>query len=113
MGLRDRLKRLERESSSERWALICPECGWEITVYGDVPLDLIVYQWHEMAGDENPGKGYHPSLTKLVEHEHDANLFLEKKSGLWMYEQSVSGMNPEKGPGMRRPQSSTAADSGG
>jgi hypothetical protein len=115
MALRGRLKRLEQEREGKRWELLCPECGWEITVRGDVPLDLVVYQWEEgsEAGDVNPGKGYDPNLTKLIEHEHDANLFLEKKSGLWMYEQSVSGMNPDKGPGIRRPQSSTAATVGG
>ena len=113
MVLRRRLRSLEKEKEGDRWELVCPECGWGITVYGDVPLDLIVYQWEELAGDEDPPNGYDPSLTKLVEHEHDANLFLEKKSGLWMYEQSVSGMSPEKGPGMRRFQSSTAATVGG
>jgi hypothetical protein len=107
MGLRGRLRRLQKKTEGNRWELVCPECGWEITLYGDVPLDLIVYQWYEMAGDENPGSGarYDPNLTTLVEHEHDANLFLEKKSLLWMYEQSVSGMNPEKAPSMRRLQS--------
>jgi hypothetical protein len=110
-GLRREVEKLKK-SGAGRWDLRCPECGWEIALYGDVPLDLIVYQWEEMSGDENP-KGYDPSLAKLVEHEHDANLFLEKKSGLWMYEQSVSGMNPEKGPGIRRFQSPDAATVGG
>jgi hypothetical protein len=100
-SLRRQVDKLNR-TSLEKWELKCPECGWEITVYGDVPLDLILYQYREMTGAEDPGKGYDPSLKELVEHEHDANLFLEKRSGLWMYEQSVSGMNPEKGPGFRR-----------
>src|SRR5687767_2309275 len=98
MGLRDRLKRLERETEGEKMDLRCPECGWEITVFGDPPLDLIVYRWQQGQpnSEQSHGPGFattHPSLVRLAEHEHPAKDFLEKRSGLPLYSREVSGMN--------------------
>jgi hypothetical protein len=98
MGLRRWVKRLERETEGEKMNLRCPECGWEITVFGDPPLDLIVYRWQQgqPKSEESHGPSFattHPSLARLAEHEHRAEDFLEKHSGLPLFSKEVSGMN--------------------
>jgi hypothetical protein len=96
--VRSRIKRLERNTEDEKMDLRCPECGWKITVFGDPPLDLIVYRWQQ--GQPNSEQSYgpsfatmHPSLERLAEHEHPAEDFLEMRSGLPLYSREVSGMN--------------------
>jgi hypothetical protein len=93
MGLRDRIRRLQRESGSDRWDLVCPECGWEVTLYGDVPIDLLVYDWEQGYTGETYGPPPHPLLVELAEHEHPANNFVDKTSELNIHHPSVSGIN--------------------
>jgi hypothetical protein len=94
-GLRRRLERLEEKSGYQKMVLVCPTCSEEITVYGDAPVDLIVYKWKQgqPKTDEAYGPPPHPSLVKFAEHEHDPSNFLEKTSGLPLYSPQVSGMN--------------------
>jgi hypothetical protein len=100
MALRDRIRRLSRDNEDEKWELRCPVCGWETTIYGDVHVDLIVLDWHKyqwehgVKGYRDPKEAYHPSLVELAEHEHDEEFdFVEKRSGLNLYNPAVSGMN--------------------
>ena|SRR5215212_1204064 len=96
MGFRDRLKRLSRETDDVRWDLRCPECGWEITLLGDVPVDLIVHGWEQSqpeSGRASSAKRLDPNLAKLAEHRHDPEDFIEKRSGLPLYHPAVSGMS--------------------
>jgi hypothetical protein len=87
VGLRDRIRRLSREGGSDKWELRCPVCGWEITCYGDVPLDLIALDWERSQPEPNL-TGYHPDLLRLAEHEHDPEDFIDKRSGLPLAEAS-------------------------
>jgi hypothetical protein len=92
MGIRDRLKRLEEQSGLERMTLGCPECGEEFVVFGDAPLEYIVYEWSKGIDRED----HHRTpwgMLRAFEHEHDASAFLEKSSGLPFLSKSVSGMN--------------------
>ena len=88
-----RLRHLERETEGARWDLVCPECGWEIVVYGDAPIDLIVIEWSQGVDSETHGPPPHPSLVKLAEHEHDPFNFVERTSGLPWMSREVSGLN--------------------
>ena len=96
---RDRVKRLEKKAEGNRTELVCPACGWEITVYGDVWVDVIIYDWEKYQWDHghreygHPTEGLHPSLVRLLDHEHNPGEFIEKKSGLSLYHPTVSGMN--------------------
>jgi hypothetical protein len=45
MGLRDKLKRLERAVEGETVALVCVECGEELTVAEDTDLALLAHEW--------------------------------------------------------------------
>jgi hypothetical protein len=87
MGLRDKLKRLERNAQGGRWELRCPACGWEITCQGDVPLNLILLDWEQSQPEPNL-TGYHPDLLRLASHEHDPEDFIDKRSGLPLAEAS-------------------------
>jgi hypothetical protein len=92
---RGRLRRLERETEGERMTLVCPICGWEATVYGDPAVDLIVLDWkqHQQQTDEHSDFRPDPAVVELFAHEHPAEDFLEKRSGLPLYSREVSGMN--------------------
>lgn len=92
MDLRGRLKRLERKTEGEITTLLCPECGEEFTVHGDVAVEYIVYEWSKVTGE----RGYHEvpeNMLRVFQHEHDASTFVEKRSGLPFLSREVSGIN--------------------
>ena len=92
MGLRDRLKRLEKAAEAETMTLVCPECGAEFVAHGDVPLEFIVHQWVKETGEA----GHHEtpdSILRLFAHEHAPGAFLEKGSGLPFLSRAVSGID--------------------
>jgi hypothetical protein len=88
-----RIQRLERQTEDAKMDLVCPVCGWEIRVFGDPPLDLIVYQWGEGVDDEIHGRPPHSSLVEFTTHEQDSGEFFEKRSGLPLFSREVSGLN--------------------
>jgi hypothetical protein len=47
MGIRDRLRRLERSAEGEITTLRCRECGEEFVVRDGIELDLVAYAWAE------------------------------------------------------------------
>jgi hypothetical protein len=106
VGHKDKVKRLERVFGEERWDLVCSECGWETTVFGDMHLDLVVLDWEASQPVDSPGEhstfSPHPSVVELANHEHPAEAFIEKKSGLNIYDPSLSGMTWDVG--MESPQ---------
>ena len=78
------MRRLERESSLERQDLVCPVCGWEITVFGDWWVDHIVMQWEEgyqgdPSEDEHSTFSPHENTIKFYNHEHPAEDFVQKR----------------------------------
>jgi hypothetical protein len=91
-GVRRRLERLEEKSGYQRMTLVCPVCGEEFVVYGDVAVEHIVWEWSR----GTDGTGHHKtpeSMLRAFEHEHDPARFIEKPSGLPFMSREVSGMN--------------------
>ena len=90
-GMRKRLGRLE-ELAPERAVLLCPACGEEFVVHGDVPLEFLVAEWvretGQMSRRETP-----EDISALFEHEHDPHGFLEKRTRLPWLGREVSGFN--------------------
>jgi len=91
MGLKGRLRRIERDSAPFRWELKCPECGREVTLFGDVPMGLMVLDW-EAHQPEGVRSCADEKLLELFQHEHDPQNFIEKRSGLPLSDPAVSGM---------------------
>lgn len=90
--MRRRLERLEEKSGYQRMVLVCPECSEEFTVYGDVAVEYIVWEWARESGEE----GHHKtpeSMLRAFEHEHGPENLVEKTSGLPFLSCEVSGMN--------------------
>ena len=83
--LRRRLQTLQRKSTYQQTTLVCPECGEEFTAYGDVALEVIVYQWSSEVPEHAASVSRRETpedVLRLFEHEHDVGAFLEKSSGL-------------------------------
>ena len=47
MGLKAKLKRLQRIASEETATFVCQECGEELTVRDGIELDLLAHDWAE------------------------------------------------------------------
>jgi hypothetical protein len=92
MDLRGRLEKLERETEGDLTTLLCPTCGQEFTVHGDVAVEYIVHEWSKGTGE----RGHHQTpedMLRAFQHEHDASAFVEKRSGLPFLSREVSGIN--------------------
>lgn len=98
-GLRREVEKLKKKIGSHRWDLRCPECGWEIALYGDVPVDLIVYEWEQGVPRQQRGpSSVPPGVVALCEHDHPAGEFIEKRSGLPLSDPVVSGFGETSAP---------------
>ena len=80
MGLRGRIKRLERATEGEVATLVCPACGDEFVVYGDAALELIAWDWEQESGCETY-RQTPADVIRLTEHEHDPSEFVDKATG--------------------------------
>jgi hypothetical protein len=72
--------------------MVCPVCGEEFVVYGDVAVEYIVWEWSR----ESSEKGHHKtpeSMLLAFEHEHDASALVERSTGLPFMSREVSGMS--------------------
>ena len=47
MGLKDKLKRLQRAAGVETTVLVCQDCGEELRVQDGIELDLLAHEWVE------------------------------------------------------------------
>ena len=90
--MRRRLRKIETVLQDETMTLVCPECGEEFTVYGDAPMEYLVWEWAR--GCEGETHRETPAdMARAFEHEHDPGAFVEKGSGLPFLSREVSGMN--------------------
>ena len=89
-----RVQMLEEKSGYQRTTLVCPVCGEEFVVYGDVAVEYIVWEWRRESGGEDGHHKTPESMLRAFEHEHDAGAFVETTSGLPFLSREVSGMNP-------------------
>jgi hypothetical protein len=76
VGIKGRLKRLERGANSEMVKLVCPECGEEFKAAGDAALQFLVHEWREDSIAGSPD-----ILLRIAEHEHDPSLMINKATG--------------------------------
>jgi hypothetical protein len=93
---KSRLKRLERDVYG-RHNLRCPECGWKVTIFGDVWLDLIVYEWEayqyqQGRHEKDPKEDYSKSFVALVEHEHPYKNFTPPDP--WLHDKNFTPPDP-------------------
>src|SRR5215208_4071248 len=95
--LENRLDRAEKRSDYQRTTLVCPECGEEFDVLGDVALEVIVGQWllgpegtdlAKLALDDTP-----EDIRRLFDHGHPVGAFLDKASGLPFLSKAAGGFD--------------------
>ena len=81
MGLRDKLKRLERATDVRTVELRCPECGAEFAAKGEDPLlDYLAHEWAK--GYEGETYRETPAdVVRIANHEHDPSLMINKATG--------------------------------
>jgi hypothetical protein len=72
--------------------LVCPECGEEFVVAGDVAAEFIVALWSKETGQKGHRKTPE-DLVRILDHDHNPGAFVEKQSGLPFLSREVSGMN--------------------
>jgi|SRR5215211_431693 len=90
--LRRRLQALREKSAYQRTTLVCPECGEEFTAYGDVALQVIVYQWSsQVPADAHTWRETPEDVLRLFEHPHDVGAFVDKASGLPFLSKAAGG----------------------
>lgn len=53
MGLRDRLRKLERQAEGDTVALRCRACAEEMRVAEDTDLELIAWEWAQQSGGDS------------------------------------------------------------
>jgi hypothetical protein len=83
MGLRDKMRRLERAAEGEITILVCQECGEEFVAREGVELDLVAHEWaeeHERRGgtvyQETP-----PDALVIANHPHSELSLVDKRTG--------------------------------
>jgi hypothetical protein len=82
MGLRDRLRHLERAAEGEAPLVVCLECGEEVRIRSGIMLDLVALEWkmHHDGAEEPPTET--PRDVRWVwEHPHDALKLVDKATG--------------------------------
>ena len=85
MGLKDKLKRLQRIAGEETTTLVCQECGEELTVRDGIELDLIAHEWAEE--QRRRGQGHelygetHPDVFLFNNHSCDWTALRNKYTG--------------------------------
>jgi hypothetical protein len=80
MGLRGKLRRLERLSEGETVTLLCQKCGEEFRVAEDTGPALVAWDWLQQTGAES----YQPTpkdVFVIVGHEHGASALVKKATG--------------------------------
>ena len=94
MGLRDRLRRLERASEGETMTLVCPECGEELIAAGDVAVEFLVHEWGQRSSSQAESFRQTPEdILRIFEHEHKPSNFVEETSGEPFLGPFFSGMD--------------------
>ena len=85
MGLKDKLKRLQRAVGVQTTVLVCQECGEELTVLDGIELDLIAHEWAEE--QRRRGRGHeihgetHPDVYRIVNHSHGELSLVDTSTG--------------------------------
>ena len=80
MGLRGRLKKLERHTKGDKTVLVCPECGAEFIAYGDPVPEYLAYEWQQNSNSETY-RETPADVVAIANHEHDPSLMINKATG--------------------------------
>jgi hypothetical protein len=82
MGLRDKLRRLERRSEPETVLARCEACGEEKRVRDGILLDLMVFAWQmDQEGEEELPPGAPADIRWVWGHECDPLCLRDKHTG--------------------------------
>jgi hypothetical protein len=80
VGLRDRMRRLERAVENQTVTLVCRECGEELTVAEDTDLAYLAWEWAQVTGV----RSYQPTppdVFVIAEHACGDEALVEKATG--------------------------------
>ena len=80
MGLRDKLRRLERGANVQTVELVCPECAAEFKAAGDPVIEYLAHEW----GKGYDGETYRQTpadVVAIANHEHDPSLMIDRATG--------------------------------
>ena len=96
MGLRGRLRRLERAADVQTVELVCPECGAEFKARGDDPLlDFLAHEWANGYGGETY-RETPADVVRIANLEHDHSRMINKATGKsWVGELLVGTVRME------------------
>jgi hypothetical protein len=88
VGLRDKMRRLERAAEEETALVVCEECGEEFRVRQGVELELVAHSWTE--GQKSRGEKVYreavyqetpPDALAIANHRHGELAFINKRTG--------------------------------
>jgi hypothetical protein len=83
LGLRDKLRRLERAAEGEPTTLVCQECGEQFALRESIELDLVAHSWAEEY-KRRGGKVYQetpPDALAIANHSHSELSLMNKSTG--------------------------------
>jgi hypothetical protein len=80
MGLRNKMKRLERAAEAETTVLVCRECGEERRVAWDTDLEYIAWCWTQETGEESYQETP-PDVFVIANHPHGDEVLIDKATG--------------------------------
>jgi hypothetical protein len=92
MGIRDRLRRLERGAEDEITTLVCQECGQEFRVQAGIEFELVAYAWAEgMKERGHEGHYQQPpeDVLRINRHPHSELSLVDKRTGRGLFEWGV------------------------
>jgi hypothetical protein len=69
VGLKDRIRRLERNAQGQLTTVACPVCGEVVRSAEDLALELLAAAWAREVGKEVDES---PAVASILEHPHDA-----------------------------------------
>jgi hypothetical protein len=74
LGLKDRLRRLQKASGERPTELVCEVCGERLTVPRDITLRLTYAAWHKRRAERRgePVVQDDPIIKLMESHPHDA-----------------------------------------
>ena len=76
MGLKDRLRRLQKAAGERTTELVCQECGERLTAPRDIALRLTYAAWlkrrAERHGEPVVNHDDDPAVRLIADHPHDA-----------------------------------------
>jgi hypothetical protein len=80
MGIRERLRNLEREAEEEHTVLLCRGCGERFCVAVDTDLEYLAWEWIQETGEKSYREP-HPDVFVVADHPHDVGTLVYEATG--------------------------------